>query len=289
MNPLAGVLALHPVSVFLVCGVAAVLLMMSVWVSLRALRVPLWNRICSAWRVAAGRWPLLASLRAPEAWQGGLLLLDLLIGFVVMFAAVALFFVIADSIGLDQGLGRFDVELATQLARSASHSTLAFFAVVTHMADMKVQWALCVGVALVLLVRRHRLLAASWVAAVAGNGTLNRLLKALFVRSRPLHDHGLSLEHGWSFPSGHTSGAVAIYGMLAYIGIRFTRPVWHLPIALSALALVLLVGYSRIVLQAHYLSDVLAALLSGGTWLMVCIMAARVVRLHHEYPPATAS
>jgi undecaprenyl-diphosphatase len=289
VKSLAGLIALHPVSTFLVCGVAAVLLTLSIWTSLRRLRMPLWNRIRAAWRGAAVRWPSLANVLAPRAWQGGLLMLDLLIGFFVVLAAVALFLAIADRIGLDQGLGRFDVELAAQLARSVSHATLAFFAVVTHMADMKVQWALGAVVALALFARRQRLLAFAWVAAVAGNGTLNRLLKALFARSRPLHDDGLTVAHGWSFPSGHTSGAVAIYGMLAYLGIRFTRPVWHLPIALSALVLVLLVGYSRIVLQVHYPSDVLAALLSGGSWLMVCIMAARVIRVHHEYRSATAS
>ncbi|TDU32302.1 undecaprenyl-diphosphatase [Panacagrimonas perspica] len=288
MDSLPRLIALHPVEVFLVFALVAVTTAVSVWLLLRRLREPLWNVLRTTWQRATGRWVPLSRLRTPAAWQGGPLLLDLLLGFVVVLAAVALFFGIADEIGLDEGLGRFDVALAAELSRALSRQTLTFFATVTHLGDAIVQWGLGVVVALVLIVRGRRLLAASWLVAVAGNGVMNRVLKALFERTRPLHEHGLTLEHGWSFPSGHTSGAVVIYGMLAYLGMRAAPPAWHLPITLSALLVVLLVGYSRIVLQVHYLSDVLAALVSGGTWLMVCITAARVVRVHQEYRPGAA-
>jgi len=288
MDSLPLLIALHPVEVFLASGAVAVGLAASIWLLLRRVREPLWDVLRAFWQRLARPWEPLARLRAPAAWQGGPLLLDLLIGFAVVLTAVALFFEIADEIGLDEGLGRFDVALADELSRTVSRPTLTFFASVTHLGDAEVQWALGAIVALVLMLRGRRLLAVSWLAAVAGNGLMNRALKALFERTRPLHEHGLTLEHGWSFPSGHTSGAVVIYGMLAYLGVRATPPAWHFPIAMSALIVALLVGYSRIVLQVHYLSDVLAALVSGGTWLMVCITAARVVRVHQEYrPPAS--
>lgn len=283
MESLPRLVALHPVEVFFALAACAVLVAVSVWLTLRRIRAPVWALLSSGWQRVAGQGSHLARLRTPAAWQGGPLLLDLLIGFVVVLSAVALFFELADEIGLDEGLGRFDVALAGELAKSASRTTLGFFATVTHLADAPVQWGIGAVVAVGLLVSGRRLLAATWIAAVAGNGMMNRTLKALFERTRPLHEHGLTLEHGWSFPSGHASGAVVIYGMLAYLGTRAAPPAWHLPIVSSALVVVLLVGYSRIVLQVHYLSDVLAALVSGGTWLMVCITAARVVRVHHAY------
>ena len=289
MDSFPGLIARHPLETFGVFAAVAVTLAMSVWLLVRRLRRPLWDRLRALWHLGAGRWTRLARLRMPAAWQGGPLLLDLVMGFALVLLAVALFFELADEIGLDEGLGRFDVQLASELARSVSRETLVFFGTVTHLADAPVQWAIGLVVGIGLLLRRRRLLAAAWFAAVAGNGLMNRVLKALFERTRPLHEHGVTLEHGWSFPSGHTSGAVVIYGMLAYLGIRAAPPVWHLPIALLSLVTILLVGYSRIVLQVHYLSDVLAALVSGGSWLLVCITAAHVVRVHHVYRPAASA
>jgi undecaprenyl-diphosphatase len=53
----------------------------------------------------------------------------------------------------------------------------------------------------------------AWIAATAGNGLLTRALKVIFERTRPLHEHGLLSSEGWSFPSGHASGAAAVFTM----------------------------------------------------------------------------
>lgn len=286
MDSFPTLIAQHPLEIFAGFAAVAVSVALSIWLLVRRFRLPLWDRLRALWHLGAGRWTPLARLRMPAAWQGGPLLLDLVLGFALVLMAVALFFELADEIGLDEGLGRFDVQLASELARSVSIDTLTFFATITHLADAPVQWAIGVVVGIGLLLRRQRLLAAAWLAAVAGNGLMNRVLKSLFERTRPLHEHGVTLEQGWSFPSGHTSGAVVIYGMLAYLAMRATPPVWHLPIALLSLVTILLVGYSRIVLQVHYLSDVMAALVSGGSWLLVCITAAHVVQVHRGYRPA---
>ncbi|TWO68119.1 phosphatase PAP2 family protein [Caenimonas sedimenti] len=76
------------------------------------------------------------------------------------------------------------------------------------MGDAKTLTLVCLGVALVLIRRREHLLATAWVVALAGNGLLNNLLKQFFARERPVHDHVLDVSgEGWSFPSGHSSGA----------------------------------------------------------------------------------
>lgn len=228
--------------------------------------------------IAALAWAFFDRVRAPIAARGRERVLDLAVTFVVVVVAVAGFFEIADEIGLDASLGRFDSMVAAELARSASPATLRTFAWVTHLGDSEVQWAIGVGVGAFLLIRRRRELAITWIAAVAGNGILNRVLKALYQRDRPLHEHGWAAADGWSFPSGHASGALVIYGMLAYLLCRVVSPRWHLPIALATLLIALFVGYSRVVLQVHYASDVLAGFLSGGSWLIVCISAAQAIR-----------
>jgi undecaprenyl-diphosphatase len=116
------------------------------------------------------------------------------------------------------------------------------------------------------------------VLAVAGNGVLNTTLKQVFERVRPVHDDGLVMAHGFSFPSGHSSGAVVLYGMLAYVLCRFVPPRGHLPLVLAAVALAFSVGVSRVFLRVHFASDVLAGFASGTAWLVVCIASIELTR-----------
>lgn len=283
MDGLALFVATRPLTTFFVAAAAVLCGAMFAWWILRRIRGPLWTALVVTWPRAVGLMPALARLRTPAAWQGGTLLLDLLLGFGLVLFAVMAFFEVADEIDLDEGLGRFDLAVSSELARSATPETLLAFSRITHLGDAATQWAIGVVVAVVLMVRRKRLLTIAWIAAVAGNGILNRVLKAVFERDRPLHEHGFAEVHGWSFPSGHAAGAVAVYGMLAYLLCRAAPPLWRLPIALCGLTIALLVGYSRVVLQVHYVSDVLAAFLTAGSWLIVCIGAAHVVGLHQAH------
>lgn len=105
---------------------------------------------------------------------------------------------------------------------------------------------------------------------------LNVLLKNSFQRARPSFENSLSIPlDSYSFPSGHTAAATLFYGVLAACLIcRAASWGRRLAIALLALALVALVGLSRVYLGAHYPSDVLAAMMAGGGWLALGLMAA---------------
>ena len=125
------------------------------------------------------------------------------------------------------------------------------------------------------------LLAAGWSVALLGILPINGGLKALFRRVRPLHDHGFIVEPGWSFPSGHAFGAMVFYGMLAYVLLRLT-PRFHRAIIAGAVLMIGVIGTSRILLQVHYFSDVLAGYATGGAWLVLCIGTAELLR--HRSP-----
>lgn len=208
---------------------------------------------------------------------GEYLVLHVTTGFVVMFVALATFFELADEFALDEELGRFDHALAQTLRLTVSESTYQFFAWVTRLGDVLVLTILCIAVALGLAWRRRGLLLAGFLTTVIGNAVLTRALKALFQRTRPLHDHGFATAEGWSFPSGHSSGALVVYGMLAYLAIRATDRHWHLPIVMLVIALILSVGSSRIFLQVHFFSDVIAGFCVGAAWLAVCIAGTDLV------------
>ena len=168
--------------------------------------------------------------------------------------------------------GALDDAIAQGMRTHADTAVLRWFAALTHLGD---SWVLAGGtivVAVALWVRQHRLLATGWLVALAGNGALTKILKELFERVRPEHVHGIAQAAGFSFPSGHSSASMAAYAMLAYLATRLLPRPWHLPAALAAGALIFTTGWSRVVLQVHYASDVLAGWLLAGTWVLCTVL-----------------
>jgi len=88
----------------------------------------------------------------------------------------------------------------------------------------------------------------------------------------------LKVPDAFSFPSGHTSSAVVMWGMLAYLALRLAPPRWQVPVLVLAVAMALSIAASRVFLQVHYLTDILAGLCSGAAWLAVCIASLEAAR-----------
>src|SRR5262249_7123809 len=125
--------------------------------------------------------------------------------------------------------------------------------------------ALLIIVAIVLLVRRDWRHLAVLAVTCGGGAVLNGLLKLVFHRARPSFATEFNAR-SWSFPSGQAMDSLIVYGLLAYWLVR-RLPRFRLIIALAAAALVLTIGFARIYLGVHYLSDVLAGFSAGFIWL----------------------
>ncbi len=185
---------------------------------------------------------------------------------------------IATQVGQDGALTRLDKALAAALATHASPDLLQLLAWITRAGDRdKLTW-IGAAVCLILLLRRRWWLAVEWTVATVGAGLWILFLKNLFARVRPEHVHGFETAHGWSFPSGHSSGAFSIYGMLCYIVIRSTPVPWRPAVLGVTVALVLYVGISRIGLQVHFLSDVLAGFATASLWLAFSVAVSAWLR-----------
>jgi undecaprenyl-diphosphatase len=110
--------------------------------------------------------------------------------------------------------------------------------------------------------------------SVFGGMLLNALLKQVFMRPRPRFENPLLIISSYSFPSGHTMMATVFYGALCALFVTKVRD-WRargLAAGLSA-CLILLVGFSRIYLGVHYLSDVMAAIAEGLAWLAFSVIS----------------
>lgn len=119
-----------------------------------------------------------------------------------------------------------------------------------------------------LLLRRWRAGAAFFAASMIGEALLYGLCMAVFNRPRPtLYPH-LSREFTASFPSGHVLATVIFWGALYVLARRRTPHNARLVGGVGLLA-VLVIGLSRLYLQVHHPSDVVASLLLGGAWVLL--------------------
>ena len=104
---------------------------------------------------------------------------------------------------------------------------------------------------------KNKKLSLGIILNLAGITIINQILKFIFRRERP-NGYRLIEMSGYSFPSGHAMASLAFYGLLIYITKRLVKNK-YLKILLITLniAIIILIGVSRIYLGVHYLSDVL--------------------------------
>ena len=204
------------------------------------------------------------------------------VGSAVMVIAIAVFAALASALGAGDALGRADQTLTDALRSSVPTAVVQVFAALTHLGDTATLTGLCIGIATVLVAAAQRWLAVGWVVAVAGNGVLNHTLKQIFDRIRPLGLDGQATAEGYSFPSGHSSGSVVAFGMLAYLALRLLPLRWHLPALILAVTLAFSVGNSRLFLRVHFASDVIAGFATGTAWLALCVTMIELVRCYQR-------
>ncbi|RYH32687.1 MAG: phosphatase PAP2 family protein [Alcaligenaceae bacterium] len=169
-------------------------------------------------------------------------------------------------------LDLLDTHLAQGLAATLPPAFLQGVAVFTQIGDRAFLMGVGASVLAILLWYGRWSLALAWVAASAGGGALNKILKAMFERVRPEHAHGFLQAEGFSFPSGHATGAVAVYGMLAFVLARTVTAHRHPILFSAACGLIAAVGLSRVLLHVHYISDVLAGWAVTSAWIAACIL-----------------
>lgn len=123
-----------------------------------------------------------------------------------------------------------------------------------------------VVVAFVALARRQRRTAIFLLVGVVMSGLVTEVAKDIAQRARPLT--ALAHETSWSFPSGHALGTMA-----GALGLCAVFTLWdvarHRLIAVLCAVIVVFVGVSRVVLNVHNPTDVVAGWLLGGLWFLV--------------------
>ncbi|HET9010791.1 MAG TPA: phosphatase PAP2 family protein [Gemmatimonadaceae bacterium] len=127
--------------------------------------------------------------------------------------------------------------------------------------------------------RRDWLAASALVATTASGMFLDSVLKFVFHRGRPETAIEFIRRASWSFPSGHAMNSMIGYGFLTVLLLEHVRDARRrAAIVIAAALLIGVIGFSRLYLGVHYLSDVTGGWLAGGAWLIVCASGYRFAR-----------
>jgi membrane-associated phospholipid phosphatase len=98
-------------------------------------------------------------------------------------------------------------------------------------------------------------------------------LKLAFSVPRPAHPHTLYAISGYGFPSAHALVAMVACGLLAWSATRGAPGPVRAALYAAAVMLAVGAGLSRVILDAHWLSDVIAGLAVGVLWLNAVLLA----------------
>jgi len=206
------------------------------------------------------------TLRIPLAWH-----------VLIAVLAVTVFAVIAEDV-LTREQGQLILELDTAVRNELRplRSQPAVRAAATWVSRLTgeglVVGVLATGAWLVVVRRRRDALVI--VAGSLGAWVANAAMKITFQVPRPgapRTDYAIS---GYGFPSGHTAVAVAACGLVAWALSRGASPRGRAALYSCAAVVALLGGASRVMLNAHWLSDVLAGFAVGVLWLDLVILSA---------------
>jgi undecaprenyl-diphosphatase len=173
-----------------------------------------------------------------------------------------------------EGETRTDERVAEWLHGRATDPFTDVFRVITTLGNFVTLLAVTL-LAVAILWRRHRHTDALFVAlAFLGAQVLSTGMKLGFRRERPFFPDPLATESTFSFPSGHSLVSLAVYGSVALLLARRVRSPGRRALLFAGTALlVLAIGFSRLYLGVHFLSDVLAGYAAGAAWLALLYAA----------------
>ncbi len=212
---------------------------------------------------------------SPEGYLG----LHLTVGLLVILAAGWWFGDIAEDMSRNAATRLFDERVAFWFHQHATPALTQVMRVVTFFGSVGLVAVASSCIVIFLIVRKRWYQVLLLTLAVGGGSLLNILLKHFFHRQRPMLENPLLTLTSFGFPSGHTMGSTLFYGTLAVFVAQSVKSWrWRVLAFWIAALVVVLIGFSRIYLGAHYLTDVVGAIAVGLAWLAFCWTGVETLR-----------
>lgn len=208
--------------------------------------------------------------------------LSILIAAIVFGIALKGFIELTDGLR-ENRLPPYDNAVTDFVISFRSPGLTEFFQLITEMGDRIVYIAITIILGLFFWFRfRNRKFVFQIVLVLILSSLSNVMLKQALNRSRPVMDHLVEVNT-LSYPSGHAMSAMAFYGFLIYLCVRYKMKRWLRVFFVTVLVMIVLsVGLSRIYLGVHYPSDVAAGLIGGLIWVTFSVAAFNIFDMMRE-------
>ena len=217
---------------------------------------------------------------SPEGYAG----LHLTVGVLIVLLSGLCFGAIAEDVVEGDPIVQVDEHVALWFHQGTSPKMVPVARAISFFGSVGWISAVSLGSAVFFIWRRRSLDLLLLILTMLGGSTLNIVLKHFFHRDRPVLENPIVTLSSYGFPSGHTMGATLLYGLFALLAWRNLRNrSLRLAFAWAASLWILMIGFTRIYLGAHYLSDVLGALTAGLLWLTFCWTAVDTLRRRQDY------
>jgi membrane-associated phospholipid phosphatase len=207
----------------------------------------------------------LNSLRSP-----GLLGKWPLIGLMMILLGGSLFGVLAVGVQTHGSLIQTDAQIVNRLHDVALRSSALIRSVMIFGFYLGEHAIVAIGAVLVAYFLYKRLWPELAMVLIAwgGEGAIWVVLSQYFSRPRPIFDISVWRQMtSPGFPSGHSFSAVLCFGLLAYLlAPKMPARLWQAAVIVAAMSIILFIGFSRIFVGDHYLTDVLAGYGLGIAW-----------------------
>ena len=199
----------------------------------------------------------------------------------------ALAVVVRSEVGPVVAFDRAAIRAATDVTRG---NPALYDALIAWQIAFRAIWVnLVVGLVCLWVWRRHGLRTrAVWAfVALLVTWSFGNAIKYLVQRSRPVVEDALAHSPGYSFPSGHAMNTTAAGLILVILVWPLLGRTGRIVITSGAVAAVVLTGVDRVMLGAHYPSDVIAGIALGGAMAGASFLG--YAGLHPSVPDAPRS
>ncbi|UCF91260.1 MAG: LssY C-terminal domain-containing protein [Desulfobacterales bacterium] len=203
--------------------------------------------------------------------------LTLTISTLAFVYVLALFAGVVEDLITSDPIAAADIRMANFLVAFRTNAFTNVFTWITMLG--KTQVILCfiaISVSLLWLWRKNDYILSLFISVV-GSEAFSYLGELAFHRPRP--ELAVYAEHSFFFPSGHATIAVAFYGFIGYLQMRFVQS-WSrkVNIFFTTILVIVAIGLSRVYLGVHYISDVWSGYLVGAMWLIIAISFSEWLR-----------